>query len=137
MPQQYMLDTDTASYGLGSRAYGLRLRLKHTPGSSLHISSVVAGEMLFGIRGLPTQAPLAIAVTSFFARASILPWDLEAAKAYADVRYALTTSGQLIGALDMMIAAHALATGCILVSNNTRHFSRLVPPLQLENWTEP
>lgn len=37
----------------------------------------------------------------------------------------------------MMIAAHALATGCILVTNNTHHFERLVPPLQLENWTEP
>lgn len=95
MSQQYMLYTEIASYGLARCDYGLRLRLKQAHASSLHISSVVAGEMLFGIRGLPAQAPLAIAVTSFIARASILPWDLPAAQAYADIRHTLTTSGQL------------------------------------------
>ena len=39
------------------------------------------------------------------------------------------------GALpDMMIAAHALATGAVLVTNNTRHFARLAPPLEIADW---
>ena len=74
---------------------------------------------------------------AFFLRlANILPWSNPAAEAYADIRHTLTTSGQLIGELDMMIAAHALARGSILVTNNTRHFERLAPPLHLENWAE-
>jgi tRNA(fMet)-specific endonuclease VapC len=36
--------------------------------------------------------------------------------------------------MDMMIAAHALSVGAVLVSNNTRHFARISPPLTLGNW---
>jgi tRNA(fMet)-specific endonuclease VapC len=38
--------------------------------------------------------------------------------------------------MDMMIAAHALATGAVLVTNNTRHFGRVAAPLALANWNE-
>ncbi len=41
-----------------------------------------------------------------------------------------------MGELDMMIAVHALAQNCTLVTNNTRHFARVAPPLQLANWAE-
>lgn len=73
---------------------------------------------------------------AFVGSANVLSWDKSAAEAYADIRHTLTTSGQLIGELDMMIAAHALAQNCILVTNNTRHFARVAPPLQLANWAE-
>jgi tRNA(fMet)-specific endonuclease VapC len=52
---------------------------------------------------------------------------------YGELRAELERSGQPIGALDTMIAAHALAANAILVTNNTREFSR-VPGLRLENW---
>jgi tRNA(fMet)-specific endonuclease VapC len=48
----------------------------------------------------------------------------------------LSLSAQPIGELDMMIAAHALSLGVVLVTNNARHYQRLCPPLQMENWTE-
>jgi len=45
----------------------------------------------------------------------------------------------LIGDPDMMIAAHALAIGAVLVTNNIRHFERIASkfPLGLENWARP
>jgi tRNA(fMet)-specific endonuclease VapC len=63
-----------------------------------------------------------------------LPWDVEAADLYADIRHQLVTAGRLIGELDMMIAAQALSVGAVLVTNNTRHFGRIEAPLMLANW---
>jgi tRNA(fMet)-specific endonuclease VapC len=65
-----------------------------------------------------------------------VPWDAEAAGFYADIRHQLVTSGQQIGELDMMIAAHAIALGAVLVTNNTRHYGRIDAPLILENWSQ-
>ena len=54
---------------------------------------------------------------------------------YARVRTSLEASGLPIGAMDTLIAAHALALGATLVTNNSRHFRR-VPDLAVENWLE-
>ncbi len=61
-------------------------------------------------------------------------WGADAADYYKDIRYQLTPPGQPIGEMDMMVAAHALATGAVLVTNNTSHFERIDAPLALTNW---
>ena len=48
--------------------------------------------------------------------------------------FGLIEDGQTIGEMDMMIAAHSLSVGAILVSNNLRHFERIKLPLTLKNW---
>ena len=63
-----------------------------------------------------------------------LPWDTEAADGYADIHHQLISSGQTIGELDMMIAAHVLSAGAVLVTNNLRHYERIEAPLILDNW---
>ena len=63
-----------------------------------------------------------------------LPWDAETADGYADIRHQPISSGQTIGELDMMIAAHALSAGAVLVTNNLRHYERIEAPLILDNW---
>jgi tRNA(fMet)-specific endonuclease VapC len=60
----------------------------------------------------------------------------EAADFYAEVRHQLMTTGQPIGELDMMIAAHSLAAAAVLVINNIRHYQRIPGPLILQNWSE-
>ena len=52
----------------------------------------------------------------------------------ADIRHQLLSTGQPIGELDMMIAAHSLSAGAVLVTNNLRHYERIDAPLILENW---
>ena len=59
---------------------------------------------------------------------------MEASNWYADIRHQLTTTGKLIGELDMMIAAHAISQDAVLVTNNLRHYQRIKAPLMLENW---
>ena len=79
---------------------------------------------------------LHIGVAQFFKIVRLLAWDADAADWYAEIRHQLTTTGQPIGEMDMMIAAHALSIGAVLVTNNTRHFERVAAPLALANWYE-
>ena len=132
-----MLDTDIASYAMDSKSVILLQQLRHVRPDTLCISVVTAAELLFGSKHLSQPHPSKHHVERFLASASILSWDVAAAHAYADIRYSLQRSGQPIGKLDMMIAAHALSADLTLVSNNTRHYERLAPPLRLENWTQP
>jgi len=62
-----------------------------------------------------------------------LPWDSNAAKTYAAVRTTLEREGNPLGAMDMMIAAHALAAGCVLVTHD-QGFQK-VQDLKLADWT--
>ena len=59
--------------------------------------------------------------------------DEAASRAYADLRTALEARGQPIGGNDMLIAAQALALGCVMVTANTDEFAR-VDGLKVENW---
>jgi tRNA(fMet)-specific endonuclease VapC len=63
----------------------------------------------------------------------IVPFDGEAAERYGDIRASLELAGRIIGGNDMMIAAIVLSRGGVLITNNTREFSR-VENLSVENW---
>ena len=86
------------------------------------------------LKRLPADHRLHLAVRQFLKIVRIVPWDSEAADWYAEIRHQLVSSGQPIGELDMMIAAHALSAGAVLVTNNSRHYERIEAPLILENW---
>jgi tRNA(fMet)-specific endonuclease VapC len=66
----------------------------------------------------------------------IVPFSESAAASYAEIKLDLATQGRIIGPMDMLIAATALAGGHTLVTNNTREYSR-IPGLALENWANP
>jgi len=70
---------------------------------------------------------------AFASPLEILPFDDQAALHYGDIRVCLERSGQSIGAMDMLIAAHARSIPLTLVTNNAREFAR-VPHLLVENW---
>jgi tRNA(fMet)-specific endonuclease VapC len=69
-------------------------------------------------------------------RLAVMPWSARAADEYSRLRTFLERQGTPIGAMDLMIAAHALAENAVLVTNNLREFRR-VPNLRLENWMGP
>lgn len=75
-----------------------------------------------------------MALTMFLSGISILPFEADAALEYGDIRHNLKSKGNLIGANDMLIAAHVRALNIILITHNTRKFSR-VEGLNLEDWT--
>jgi tRNA(fMet)-specific endonuclease VapC len=63
------------------------------------------------------------------------PWTPEVARVYADLRVACETAGVTLAPLDLMIAAHAMALGATLVTQD-QVFGRVPGGLSLEDWTE-
>ncbi len=132
----YMLDTDIASYIIKGSDPTAEARLTAIPTSTVCVSAVTRAELLYVLKRLPAKHRLHVSVRHFLKIVRALSWDAEAADFYADIRHQLATTGQPIGELDMMIAAHSLAAGAVLVTNNMRHYERIAAPLILENWSE-
>jgi tRNA(fMet)-specific endonuclease VapC len=76
---------------------------------------------------------LAERVRRFLLRVDVLAWDRDVTRAYADPRASCEARGVSLGPLDMMIAAHAVAAGAVLVTRD-KAFSRVSDPLEMENW---
>jgi tRNA(fMet)-specific endonuclease VapC len=132
----HMLDTDISSYIIKGRPPGVEARLADLEPSRVCVSAITRAELLYGLKRLPPAHRLHIGVRRFLRIVRVLSWDAEAADFYADIRHELVSTGQIIGELDMMIAAHSLAAAAVLVTNNTRHFERIPAPLILQNWCE-
>ena len=127
----YMLDTDIFSYVVGKRHPEVRRRFSQML-DSICISAITYAEAVYGARKRGSDS-LTSLVSLFAELVKILPWTDKAAKAYADIRCDLEKKGTPIGANDMLIAASALSSGSVLVTNNVTHFSR-VQGLRIENW---
>jgi tRNA(fMet)-specific endonuclease VapC len=132
MAIRYLLDTNTASYAIKGNIPAVRVRLTQVQMAQVGISSVTEAELRYGAARRPEATKLHLLVEEFLLRLTILPWDSKAAQEYALLRAALERSGKPVGNLDLMIAAHALATGAILVTNDLV-FSR-IKNLKIENW---
>ncbi len=130
----HMLDTDTASYLIKGKSPTIEAKLATLMPSMVCISVMTRAELLYGLKRLPAEHRLHLAVRQFLKIVRALPWDIEASDWYVDICHQLITSGEPIGELDMMIAAHSLSAGAVLVTNNTRHFERIEAPVILENW---
>jgi tRNA(fMet)-specific endonuclease VapC len=127
-----MLDTNICIYVINSRPATVLARFRLEQLGDIVISSVTAAELAFGV-AKSGSARNRQALEMFFSTLEIMPFDEAAIWHYGDLRTDLERRGQPIGTLDTMIAAHALTTNTILVTNNTREFER-VPGLRLENW---
>lgn len=133
MPR-FMLDTDICSYIVKGTHSAVNDRLAATATDDVCISVVVQAELLFGISQGPHASRNSLATAAFLTTISVLDFPRAAAVHYADIRADLSKRGQLIGANDLFIAAHARCLGLTLVTNNVREFSR-VKKLAIENWT--
>ncbi len=128
----YMLDTNTVSAAIRGCA-PVDARLAQLEPEHWCISAITRSELRYGVALKPDAARLARVVEAFLQAASAAPWDEAAADQHGRLRAHLKLKGARIGDFDEMIAAHALATGAILVTDNVRHFER-VDGLILENW---
>jgi tRNA(fMet)-specific endonuclease VapC len=134
MTSGYLLDTNTASYIIKGNIPAVRRRLVTIPMAQIAISAVTEGELRYGVARFPHATRLKTIVEEFLLRVAIHPWDSEAAQHYGHLRATLARDGQLMGSLDMMIAAHGLALGFVLVSND--HAFARIKKLRVEDWTK-
>ena len=97
------------------------------------LSVITQAELLYGVKSAAAGRTIRPAVEDFVRRLTVLDWDSAAAEHYADIRVRLETGGTPIGNMDLMIAAHARSVSAVLVTNNEKHFRRVVG-LSVENW---
>lgn len=132
---KYILDTNTCIYIIKRKPLDVIQRFKQIEISQIGISSITLSELLYGVSKSSKPEQNQMALLQFVAPLEILPYDDEAAQYYGDLRAHLEKRGTPIGSLDMLIAAHALSTDCILVTNNEKEFNR-IPNLKIENWVK-
>jgi tRNA(fMet)-specific endonuclease VapC len=133
---RYMLDTNTCSYVMKRSNEAVLRRLRSVPVSDVCISVITKSELLYGVEMSPRRAQDATALHAFLPHVEVLEFAEDAATHYAQIRAGLKRQGQMIGANDLFIAAHARSLGLRLVTNNTAEFGR-VRDLKVENWTLP
>lgn len=130
---RYMLDTNTCIYLIKHRPLELRRRLEKVPIGDAAISSIVLAELWYGIEESAQRKRNEEALEDFLQYAAVLDWPAQAAPVYGRIRSHLRKRGAPIGANDLLIAAHALTLGALLVTDNLDEFRR-VPKLRVENW---
>jgi len=120
-------------FALKSRPLSVKAHFDQVGTRDLCISTVVLAELYYGAARHQQGSSVRKEIDDFVSRLAVILWDETAADHYGQIRAALEKDGTPIGAMDMMIAAHARSQGTTLVSNNTRHFDK-VPGLLVANW---
>jgi len=121
---QFLIDTNIAIYVLNDAASPAALRLATKDVGSVAISAIAYAEVM---RGIPSSEIEALAsARNLFELVIVQPFDAAAALAYARLPFRR-------GSFDRLIAAHALALGLTLVTNNEGDFGD-IPGLRVENW---
>lgn len=130
---RYLLDTCVLSDFIKGEP-GTQTRLKQTPPTDIAVSSITVMELCYGLQLNPQRAAkIEPILTSLLASVALLPFGNAEAEQAAQIRSLLKTTGQPIGAYDVLIAATALQHNLIMVTANVREFDR-VPGLPVENW---
>lgn len=130
---RYLLDTNTVIQILKPGGSKPARRLREERPVNIGVSSVALHELFYGaFKSARTQHNCDVIDGLMF---DIVPFDREDARAAGEVRAALATAGSPIGPYDVLIAGQALARDLILVTHNTREFSR-VPKLRIEDWED-
>ncbi len=130
-----MLDTNICSFIIREKPLSVKEKLKIvSKDNKVVISSIVASELLYGAYK-KRNPKLITAVKTFIDFFEVLPFDLSAAEEYGKLRSYLEKKGNIIGAYNLQIAAHALSLNAVLVTNNTKEFSR-IENLKIEDWTK-
>ena len=129
----FLLDTDICIYLINKRPPAVIKKFKkHNPGE-IGISSITVSELQYGTAKSARPEANQVRLDAFLAPFELLPYDVEAVQAYGSLMANLEKKGQVIGPLDMLIAAQALSGNFTLISNNVREFKR-IPGLRVENW---
>ena len=129
----YLLDTDICAFVLRRSSAALLERIQSVPLAQQAISVVTYAELLYGVQVSSKKKANQEALDALVRHLALLDWSPAAARHYAEIRADLKKKGAMIGANDLMIAAHARSLAAIVVTNNIKDFGR-IKGLAVENW---
>ena len=135
MASRFVLDTNTCIYIRRQRPAQVMDRFKLLKSGEVTISVITYGELAYGAEKSDNPQRACSYLDELVSLIEVLPLPTAAARLYGNIRTGLERKGEMIGANDIWIAAHALASELILVTNNEREFRR-IPGLNVENWVK-
>ncbi len=130
---KYLIDTNICIYIMNKRPAKVIKKFKHFEVGEIGLSTITVSELQYGVAKSNQRELNRQRLNEFITPLEILSYDEFAAEAYGNIRIQLEKSGQPIGPLDTLIAAHARSRNLILVTNNETEFKR-VEDLKVENW---
>ena len=130
---RYMLDTNICSYILKNHPAAVKQKFEEVGAGNICISTIVLAELYYGAARHPKGVVIRREIDDFVSRLVVIPWDEIAADHYGAIRASLEMAGTPVGAMDMLIAAHARSCNATLVTNNQREFGRIKGLTSL-NW---
>ena len=132
---RYLIDTNICIYVINEHPPELLEKFKGKTLGEMAVSTITISELQYGVSKSQSRERNARRLAEFLVPFELLPYDAEAARCYGDIRWQLERAGEVIGPLDMLLAAQALSCELVMVSNNEDEFRR-VPSLKVENWVE-
>lgn len=129
----YMLDTNIIIYAIKNNPTSVIKELEKHEYSQICLSSITYAELVYGVEKSISVNKNWLALSLMLSNMHILEFDNLAAEEYGKIRAELEKKGNIIGPMDMLIAAHALSKNCTLVTNNAKEFKR-VTNLKIVNW---
>jgi tRNA(fMet)-specific endonuclease VapC len=130
---RYLLDPNICIYVIRRHPPQVLARFQRCAIGDIGLLTVTLAELQYGVAKSVSPARNQQALDAFTLPLEVIPFEAAAAAAYGPIRAALERQGIPIGAMDLLIAAHALSLGITLVTNNSREFRR-VEGLQMETW---
>ena len=129
----YLLDTNICIYAIKKKSKHVLEMIKERSKYGLFVSSLTIAELEYGIQNSDKIEINRIALLKFISIFNILCFDDMDAIPYGKLKAKLKKDGNIIGPIDMLLAAQALSKDLIFVTNNTKEFTR-IDNLKLENW---
>ncbi|MBF0201706.1 MAG: type II toxin-antitoxin system VapC family toxin [Desulfamplus sp.] len=129
----YLIDTNICIYIMNQRPPEVIQKFKKFEIGQIGISSITVSELHYGVAKSQQKKKNSKRLEEFLTPFVILPYDENASKYYGTIRSDLESQGNVIGPLDILIAAHAISEDLTLVTNNEKEFQR-IDSLKVENW---
>jgi tRNA(fMet)-specific endonuclease VapC len=130
---KYLIDTNICIYIMNNHPPEVLEKFKHIGVGEVGISSISVSELHYGACKSKKIEQNIKRLEEFLYPFDILTYDENASREYGKVRSQLEKKGQIIGPLDMLIAAHAISRELTIITNNTKEFRR-IRSLKVENW---
>ncbi|HPG54751.1 MAG TPA: PIN domain-containing protein [Smithellaceae bacterium] len=131
----YLLDTNICIFAINKKTPQLINTINKKSKHDIYISSLTIAELEFGVENSQYVEKNRVALLKFISLFRILPFDDEDAVCYGKLKTKLKKKGEIIGPIDMLLAAQALSKDLIFVTNNADEFSR-VDGLKIEDWSK-
>ena len=132
---KFLIDTNICIYIMNNRPPEVIQRFKNIEIGLIGISSISVSELHYGVNKSRCIKHNLKRLEEFLNPFEILPYDENASRYYGKIRSQLENQGNVIGPLDMLIAAHALSEDLILITNNEKEFKR-IQAVKVENWVD-